>query len=330
MFVVNEEPHLLAKMPPPPADVKDLFKRNVEMGAVQFRATHYEYPTFPAMYCRLFIPFVKDFKPGQTKGAMVEALTIFTEANFQEWVGIVERIHTSKVIVYNDSGAVLAEGKLNLNTEAILFLVQEVDSANQCLNKIPESKRDFNAASNQFFKDHTEPFWEEPAKVSVPAVPKTNATPVVPPSPTPAKTPVFIGKRTNPAGTYEDYRGTDAESAKEFLLTKKTSLPKYYIRVETPEGNWGMDKEGLYLERLLPWQVNVTSAKVEGKHGFPGTMFGVIMAKKGIVDNFVVEIACGKCGHEWQDGVRYQNTTVVKCPKCKTLNKVDSTNITVF
>lgn len=66
-----------------------------------------------------------------------------------------------------------------------------------------------------------------------------------------------------------------------------------------------MDKEEIFLERLFPWQLNVSTAKVKGKLGFPGTMFGVIMTKKGIVDNFMVEIACGNCGHEWPDGVRY-------------------------
>jgi hypothetical protein len=330
MFVINGEPYLLAKLPPPPAEIKAVLKKNVETGGLQFRATHYIYDTFPVIYCRIFVPLAKEVKPGQIKGTTAEALTIFTEANFQEWVGMVEKTHNSKVIMYGEGEDVLANGNLIFSTEAILFLVQEVDNANRTLLKIPEAKRDFNSASIQFFKDHPEPFWDEPARISPPAIPKPQAAPVVPPSPAAGKTPVFIGKRTNPAGTYEDYRGTDAESAKEFLLTKKTSLPKYYIRVETPEGNWGMDKEGLYLERLLPWQLNVSSGTVEGRHGLPGTMFGVIMTKKGIVDNFVVEISCGKCGHEWQDGVRYQNTTVVKCPNCKTLNKVDSTNITVF
>ncbi len=300
------------------------------MGVIRFRATHYEYPAFPVLYCRLFIPLVKELRPGQVRAMIAEALTIFTEANFQEWVGVVEKTHSSKVIVYGENGGVLAEGKINFNTEDILFLVQEVDSANQYLIKIPESKRDFSAASSQFFRDHSEPFWEEPVKGSTPGQPKPPSIPVVPPTATVGKTPTFIGKRTNPAGTYEDYRGTDAELAKEFLLTKKVGLPKYYIRVETPDGNWGMDKEGLYLERLLPWQLNVSKASVQGEHDFSHSIFSVAVAKKGITDNFVLGVTCGKCDHKWRDGVRFQNTTVVKCPKCKTLNKVDTTNIFVY
>ncbi len=48
------------------------------------------------------------------------------------------------------------------------------------------------------------------------------------------------------------------------------------------------------------------------------------MAARGISDNFVVKIKCGKCEHEWFDGVRYKNLTAVRCPNCKTINKVDS------
>jgi len=330
MYVVNGEPHLLAKMPPPPADVKGLFMDNIKSGAILFRTTHYEYPTFPVLYCRLFFPLVKEFKAGHTRGAIAEAPTIFSEANFQEWVNTVERTHNTNVIVYDETGAVLAQGRFALNTEAILFLVQEVDSANQCLSKIPESKRDFKAASNQFFKDHPEPYFDEPERGSVVAAPKPPAVPVVPVLPLAGMTPVFIGKRTNPAGTYEDYRGTDAESAKVFLLTKKTSLPQYYIRVETQDGNWGMDKEGLYLERLLPWQMDVSKVSVQGEHDFSHSIFSVAMAKKGITDNFVLGVTCGKCQHKWHDGVRYQATTAVKCPNCKTLNKVDTTNISIY
>jgi len=145
------------------------------------------------------------------------------------------------------------------------------------------------------------------------------------------KKPRFIQKLAKENRTYEIYKGTDVESAKKFLMTKRVDKKLYYIEVETPEGAWGMDIEGLYLVRLLPWQKNISLAKCNG-YIIPmsHSNFGLNMAARGISDNFVVKIKCGKCEHEWLDGVRYKNLTSVKCPNCKTINEVDSGNITVL
>jgi len=62
------------------------------------------------------------------------------------------------------------------------------------------------------------------------------------------------------AATYEIYKGVDAESARECLLTKRIDKKLYYMVVEMPEGNWGIDVEGLYLKRLPSWQTNISSA----------------------------------------------------------------------
>jgi hypothetical protein len=138
------------------------------------------------------------------------------------------------------------------------------------------------------------------------------------------KRPKFLRKENKGNSTYEVYKAADPETAKAFIATKRVDKPQYYIIVETPEGNWGIDVKGIYLERLLPWQMDVASAQCEGHlTRFPDT-FGLQMAAKGINDNFVVPVKCGKCEHEWTDGLRYQNVTVVRCPKCRTLNKVDS------
>jgi phage FluMu protein Com len=47
-------------------------------------------------------------------------------------------------------------------------------------------------------------------------------------------------------------------------------------------------------------------------------------AANGVTDNLVVHIECGKCKHQWQDGVRFKDVVVVRCPGCKALNKVDT------
>ena len=143
--------------------------------------------------------------------------------------------------------------------------------------------------------------------------------------------PKFIRNECTGNKTYEIYKGMDAQSARAFLLTKRVDNALYYIVVETPEGNWGMDVKGLFLEHLLPWQMNTSSAGCEGHiNGLSWSTTEALIAAKGFRDNFISTVQCGKCQHEWLDGVRYQNITVVRCPKCKTLNKVDSGHIHVI
>jgi len=48
--------------------------------------------------------------------------------------------------------------------------------------------------------------------------------------------------------TYRVYKGPDAASAKAFLELNPVNKPMYYIIVETPEGNYGRDIEGMYKE----------------------------------------------------------------------------------
>lgn len=156
---------------------------------------------------------------------------------------------------------------------------------------------------------------QEPEKKSVPA-PAKQISPVA--------NVRFIQKTASNGNTYEAYTCDDAESAKEFLLAKSVDKPQYYVVVKTPTGVWGADCKGLYKEHLLPWQGDVSSAKTEGETvGIPD-MFSLQMAASGINDNFVAGVECGKCGHHWVEGLRYQAWTVVQCPNCGIRNKVDS------
>ena len=142
----------------------------------------------------------------------------------------------------------------------------------------------------------------------------------------------FIRKYTEPGkqghtNTYELYASETAAAARDFLMSKKVTQELYYMVVETPEGNWGVDIDGLYLERLLPWQTDLSCAQMDGyaasKMPRPEDLKNVAM---GTRDNFVHEVICGVCHHIWLDGLRYQAQTVVQCPKCKMKNSVDSSN----
>ena len=142
--------------------------------------------------------------------------------------------------------------------------------------------------------------------------------------------PKFIEKRKTPSGTYEVYKARNAGSAKNFLKSKKVNENKYYIKIETPEGNWGVDIDGLYLEKLQPFQQDsnyINSAEYEGSVSGIPSQASLQYAANNLSDNFIMEIECGQCKHHWEDGIRYQNITVVRCPACKGLNKVESSSI---
>ncbi len=143
--------------------------------------------------------------------------------------------------------------------------------------------------------------------------------------------PQFMGYQEGGNGTkYEMYKSTSAEEARKFLETKTVTQPMYYVIVETPEGNWGKDKEGLYLEKLLPFQTDISKKNCTGSiNGFP-SLFSLSTALQKISDNFICHVSCGKCGHIWEDGLRYQNLTIVKCPKCKVYNEIDTSNIHAY
>lgn len=137
------------------------------------------------------------------------------------------------------------------------------------------------------------------------------------------------GSLRNASGTYYVFRGSDTEKAKQYLRDEinVTREMTYYV-VETPNGNWGKDIDGLYLENLLPWQRNAQAAEHQGDIISVMTgATGFVAIDNGSGDNFIVLVRCGNCRHEWEDGVRYQNRTAVRCPSCSALNSVDSRRI---
>lgn len=142
--------------------------------------------------------------------------------------------------------------------------------------------------------------------------------------------PIFTGKQQKGNSIFEVYKTEDAESAKAFLLNKEVVQERYYIVVDTPDGSWGKDKIGLYLERLRPWQTDTSLVQCKGVAHHPTITENAVSAARNVVDNYVTKIVCGNCNREWLDGVRYQNITVVRCPNCKKYNKVSTENYFVL
>jgi phage FluMu protein Com len=139
----------------------------------------------------------------------------------------------------------------------------------------------------------------------------------------------FLRKQETPGAIYEIYQANDAESAKTFLFTKNVAKDAYYILVETPEGAWGIDKLGLYLERLMPFQKNVQNADCDGQICTLDFIYGpgFEFAANGINESFVIKVRCGQCQREWLDAVQYENLTAVRCPSCKAINRIDTQHI---
>ena len=139
----------------------------------------------------------------------------------------------------------------------------------------------------------------------------------------------FDRKMKRDQATYELYKADDTEKAKDFLLKKKVTRKFYYVEVETPNGTWGIDKDGMYLDKLLPWQKKLGLGKCEGEISTWPSIHAIMVAGQGLMDNAVAGISCGKCGHKWWDGVRLNKTTIVRCPKCQTYNKIKGGQIQV-
>jgi hypothetical protein len=141
----------------------------------------------------------------------------------------------------------------------------------------------------------------------------------------------FLGVEWTGENTYRTFRGNDVEKAKAFLRNEPVNEEFHYIVVKTPDGTWGTDIEGIYLEKLRPWQLRTDDADCTGTitlliDGY----FNLQAAAQGISDNYVVEVTCGDCAGEWIDAVRYRDLTLVRCPRCGAANRVDSSNIKVM
>jgi hypothetical protein len=86
---------------------------------------------------------------------------------------------------------------------------------------------------------------EEPAMSAQKKEPKNNVN---------IKKVKFVREERKPAPitqqtmTYRIHRGPDAETAKAFLSQHPVTKPLYYVIVETPEGNYGRDIDGIYRE----------------------------------------------------------------------------------
>ncbi len=139
--------------------------------------------------------------------------------------------------------------------------------------------------------------------------------------------PTEFGPRQRGGSTYEDFVCGDPEVAKEFLRGRFVDRPRYYIQILTPDGMWGADIDGLYQRQLPEWKTDLSLIECDGSTaGFPSpTGFGYCV--QGIADNFTIDVECGRCNYGWLDALRYQASTVVRCPSCGAYNKIDSHHI---
>ncbi len=134
-----------------------------------------------------------------------------------------------------------------------------------------------------------------------------------------------LGGSQRGANTYESHACADLDATQQFLLSREVDRPQHYVDVETPDGLWGIDINGIYQGHLPDWKKNIDLAECDGHAiGLSVGDTSLEYCAKGISDNFVVSIGCGRCEHEWLGALRYQDVTIARCPSCGAYNKVDS------
>lgn len=137
-----------------------------------------------------------------------------------------------------------------------------------------------------------------------------------------------LGISTRDQYTYEYYMAASPEEARYFLDHTQVTKPFYYVMVETPEGKWGRDKDGLFLERLCDFQRNLSLAQCDGDTNLiPLRLEDLGLAANKITDNYLIKITCGSCNYEWVDGVAYRAKTIVRCPECGQYNLANTEHI---
>jgi tetratricopeptide (TPR) repeat protein len=134
----------------------------------------------------------------------------------------------------------------------------------------------------------------------------------------------FVEKVEKDGITYEVLEASDARTARAFLFAREMKRSGYVVRIITPkEGTWCLDGDGLYLEKLLPYQSQLRAAKVTGTIVGEPSPVHLAAAESGARDNCVIAIRCGHCGHIWPDALRLHKSIAVRCPECGTINKVE-------
>ena len=138
------------------------------------------------------------------------------------------------------------------------------------------------------------------------------------------------GEAGTNAGRSIVFRATDTDAARRFLESLTVNERGLRYMVETADGTWGADIDGLYLQNLRAWQRDTGAATHSGQVvRVHDTVTGLINAARGGLDNFTVSVVCGRCAGQWSDGVRYRDVTATCCPHCHALNRVDTTHIRV-
>jgi hypothetical protein len=138
---------------------------------------------------------------------------------------------------------------------------------------------------------------------------------------------VKLGESRYEQKTYVSYACSDPSVAKEFLRSTDVDRPMYYLQVDTPDGTWGKDIDGLYQPGLPAWKTDLSLADCDGAAvGIPDRR-GFEYCVKGMSDNFVDEVRCGRCEHRWLDALRHGALSVVRCPSCGAYNRINTDHI---
>lgn len=155
--VLKGESHLIARAVVLENDIKILSDK-IKTGHIILRTSFYPYPTFPVIYNRVFIIVSNEPKTNNLKGILLESLTNFAEANFQQWAITLRGTKRLFLHVYNKTNDELACGEVEIDPEVTDMVINAIDKANEYFKSIPEEKHNFKEAAQSFFQNYPEPF----------------------------------------------------------------------------------------------------------------------------------------------------------------------------
>jgi DNA-directed RNA polymerase subunit RPC12/RpoP len=128
----------------------------------------------------------------------------------------------------------------------------------------------------------------------------------------------LIERHLEGTASVEIFAARNAKSAREFLALRRVNKPNYRVIVRTnDEGTWIAVPGSIWLESLLPFQKDLRAAQVSG------CIQCVLETRNPAGTCVMAEILCANCGASWTDGLRPGSSTVVRCPDCRSLNRVD-------
>ncbi|MFB0556405.1 MAG: tetratricopeptide repeat protein [Dehalococcoidia bacterium] len=155
--VLDDEPHTIVVLHEVMSEHIPTIKGAVDKGACVLRGEFFSIPEYPLVHMGLGIP-VEFLDNNRVSFQIVDDVVNFVEANFQDWVAVIEAREYTMIHVYGPDYSHIASGRIKLETQVITGIVDAVNQANSAFKSIPLTVLDFQKATATFYEQHPHPF----------------------------------------------------------------------------------------------------------------------------------------------------------------------------